>query len=68
MALGTPLTEHLPSGDLLIAIEDLTGIPLHVLFCPHLDDCPLAKEGLIPRPDQPCCKCEIVPFPPPAAS
>jgi len=60
--------QHLPSGDLLLAIEDLTGIPLHVLFCPHLDDCPHAEAGSIPRSGQPCCKCEIVPFPPPAVS
>jgi transcriptional regulator with XRE-family HTH domain len=48
--------EHLPSGDLLLAIEDLTRIPLHVLFCPHLIDCPYATQ---PPPDgaQPCCHC-----------
>jgi DNA-binding transcriptional regulator YiaG len=49
--------EHLPNGDLLLAIEDFTRIPLHVLFCPHLDSCPQAKTGSIPKPGQPCCQC-----------
>jgi len=60
--------EHLPSGDLLLAIEDLTGIPLHVLFCPHLDNCPQANNGHIPSPGQPCCKCGVSPSAPPAVS
>ena len=49
--------EHLPSGDLLLAIEDLTRIPLHVLFCPHLDDCPHASAAQTPPMSQPCCRC-----------
>ncbi len=49
--------EHLPSGDLLLAIEDLTGIPLHVLFCPHLDSCPHAQAVHTPPLNQPCCHC-----------
>jgi DNA-binding transcriptional regulator YiaG len=49
--------EHLPSGDLLIAIEDLTGIPLHVLFCPHLETCPQLKMGQDPMIYDCCCQC-----------
>jgi transcriptional regulator with XRE-family HTH domain len=49
--------EHLPNGDLLLAIEDLTRIPLHVLFCPHLDDCPHDLNGHVPGPGEPCCHC-----------
>jgi transcriptional regulator with XRE-family HTH domain len=60
--------EHLPSGDLLLAIEDLTRIPLHVLFCPHLDTCPQAKDQHIPKPGQPCCMCGVFPSAPPAVS
>jgi transcriptional regulator with XRE-family HTH domain len=60
--------EHLPSGDLLLAIEDLTHIPLHVLFCPHFDDCPYAIDGHFPSPGQPCCRCGAVPSVAPAAS
>jgi transcriptional regulator with XRE-family HTH domain len=53
--------EHLPSGDLLIAIEDLTSIPLHVLFCPHLDDCPQLKNGQETMMDHCCCQCRTTP-------
>lgn len=60
--------EHLPSGDLLLAIEDLTGMPLHVLFCPHLETCPQARNGHIPKSDQPCCKCGALPCVAPAAT
>jgi hypothetical protein len=49
--------EHLPCGELLIAIEDLTGIPLHVLFCPHLDTCPQLKKGHEPLLFNRCCPC-----------
>ena len=49
--------EHMPSGDLLLAIEDLTGMPLHMLFCPHLDSCPHANTGHPPPLHQPCCHC-----------
>jgi transcriptional regulator with XRE-family HTH domain len=49
--------EHLPNGDLLLAIEDLTRIPLHVLFCPHLDDCPRAHTDHPSPLNQPCCHC-----------
>lgn len=48
--------EHLPSGDMLLAIEDLTGLPLYVLFCPHLDTCPQANNGQMPVPGHPCCQ------------
>ena len=52
--------EHLPSGDLLLAIETLTGIPLHVLFCPHLDSCPHANaDRPSPSQDQPYCHCGV---------
>jgi DNA-binding transcriptional regulator YiaG len=54
--------EHLPSEDLLHAIEDLTGMPLYVLFCPHLETCPLAMTGQSPTANGPCCQCA---FPPP---
>lgn len=50
--------EHLPSGELLLAIEDLTGLPPHVLFCPHLEICPYANGGS-PPVDSPCCKCGV---------
>ena len=49
--------EHIPSGDLLLAIEDLTGMSLHVLFCPHLDSCPHANASHPPPLNQPCCHC-----------
>jgi DNA-binding XRE family transcriptional regulator len=49
--------EHLPSGDLLLGIEDLTGMPLHVLFCPHLDFCPRVHTGQPPPMGRPCCQC-----------
>jgi len=35
--------EHLPAGGMLLSIQSLTRMPLHVLFCPHLDNCPRAK-------------------------
>ena len=47
--------ERLPSGELLLAIQNLTDIPLHVLFCPHLDACPRACNGEWPSKDDPCC-------------
>jgi hypothetical protein len=53
---------HLPSEDMLHAIEDLTGMPLYVLFCPHLETCPLAMTGQRPTANDPCCQCA---FPPP---
>ncbi len=46
---------HLPSTDLLLALERLTGIPLHVLFCPHLDTCRLLRADADCGPDQRCC-------------
>jgi DNA-binding transcriptional regulator YiaG len=49
--------ERLPSGELLLAIQNLTGLPLRVLFCPHLDNCPQIGSGKTPRMDQPCCQC-----------
>jgi transcriptional regulator with XRE-family HTH domain len=48
--------EHLPSGDLLIAIEDLTGMPLQVLFCPHLLNCRFTRDDPPPA-GQSCCQC-----------
>jgi transcriptional regulator with XRE-family HTH domain len=51
--------EHLPSGELLIAIEDLTGTPLHVLFCPHLDHCPQLKGDRVSAADHRCCQLGI---------
>jgi transcriptional regulator with XRE-family HTH domain len=48
--------ERLPSGELLLAIENLTGIPLHVLFCPHLETCPRARNGGLPTKEHPCCQ------------
>jgi transcriptional regulator with XRE-family HTH domain len=56
--------ERLPSGDLLLAIEDLTGIPLYVLFCPHLDTCPHGPGGQIPTKNQPCCRRGVHPCAP----
>ena len=53
--------EHLPSGELLIAVEDLTGIPLHVLFCPHLDTCPQLKNDQEPPSYHRCCHCVRAP-------
>lgn len=52
--------EHLPSGDLLLAIEDLTRMPLHVLFCPYFDVCP-HLTGAAPPPNSPCCHCDATP-------
>lgn len=52
---------HLPSGDLLLAIERLTGIPLHVLFCPHLDTCPQLANELTAAPFLRCCHCASIP-------
>lgn len=49
--------EHLPSGDMLTALERLTGIPLHVLFCPHIESCPLLNSGQAPDRDIRCCDC-----------
>jgi hypothetical protein len=49
--------EHLPSGDLLLAIEQFTGMPLHVLFCPHMDACPQLKNGREPLAYAVCCQC-----------
>jgi transcriptional regulator with XRE-family HTH domain len=48
--------ERLPSGELLLALETLTGMPLHVLFCPHLDACPQIGCGQTPSKDRPCCQ------------
>lgn len=48
--------ERMPSGDLLLAIEDLTGMPLHVLFCPHLNMCPHARNGNVSGIGSPCCR------------
>jgi len=48
--------ERLPSGDLLLAIEDLTGIPLYVLFCPHLETCAQACGNRKPSRAHPCCQ------------
>ncbi|MCX6874768.1 MAG: helix-turn-helix transcriptional regulator [Verrucomicrobia bacterium] len=53
--------EHLPSGELLLAIENLTCMPLQMLFCPHLDTCPQAGTGLLPTPGTPCCQQGMVP-------
>ncbi len=53
--------ERLPSGELLLAIEDLTGLPMHVLFCPYLDSCPQAKTGRKPVKGHPCCHRGIPP-------
>ena len=49
--------EHLPSGDLLLALEQLTGMPLHVLFCPHMDVCPQLRSGRAPQAFDVCCQC-----------
>ena len=51
--------ERLPSGDMLIAIEDLTGIPLCVLFCPHLGKCPQVTGGQAPSQVAPCSYCGV---------
>jgi len=49
--------ERMPLGDMLLALEDLTGMPLHVLFCPHLENCPLAAiQNGEPHPPS-CCHC-----------
>jgi transcriptional regulator with XRE-family HTH domain len=45
---------HLPSGDLLLAIEKLTAQPLHVLFCTHLEGCPQLRPDA-PAVAAPCC-------------
>jgi DNA-binding transcriptional regulator YiaG len=48
--------EHLPSGDLLLALEQLTGMPLCVLFCPHIDSCPQLKNDHKPVAYRRCCQ------------
>jgi transcriptional regulator with XRE-family HTH domain len=53
--------ERLPSGDLLVAIQTLTGLPLRVLFCPNLETCPQMADGKIPSMDHPCCQCAARP-------
>jgi transcriptional regulator with XRE-family HTH domain len=60
--------ERLPSGEFLLAIEDLTGLPLYVLFCPHLDTCPQAKTGQMPTKEHPCCQRGMPPTGPDACS
>jgi transcriptional regulator with XRE-family HTH domain len=60
--------ERLPSGDFLLAIEDLTGLPLYVLFCPHLETCPQAKIGQMPTKEHPCCQRGLPPTGPDACS
>jgi transcriptional regulator with XRE-family HTH domain len=49
--------EHLPSGDLLLGIEQLTEMPLRMLFCHHLDTCPQLKAGQLPVTYERCCQC-----------
>jgi transcriptional regulator with XRE-family HTH domain len=56
--------ERLPSGDLLLAIEKLTGLPLYVLFCPHLETCPQARSGQKPTTGHPCCQRGVHPCAP----
>jgi transcriptional regulator with XRE-family HTH domain len=60
--------ERLPSGDLLLAIENLTGIPLYVLFCPHLETCPQALNVQKPTAGHPCCQRGAHPCAPDASS
>ncbi len=46
---------RLPSGDLLLALEALTGQPLHVLFCPYLNDCPQLRSDGTSTSEPRCC-------------
>jgi len=46
-----------PSGEMLLDLSRLTGLPLQVLFCPHLETCPFNEPGKAPVADIPCCQC-----------
>ena len=46
-----------PSGEMLIALGGVTGMPLRVLFCGSLDRCPFVRDGVAPGPGALCCEC-----------
>jgi transcriptional regulator with XRE-family HTH domain len=48
--------EHLPGGDMLLSLSKLTGMPIHMLFCPHIEQCPHYENGTLPDPSHPCCQ------------
>ena len=48
-----------PSGEMLLDLSRLTGLPLQVLFCPHLETCPFNDAGQFPLPEIPCCQCGV---------
>ena len=45
-----------PSGDMLFDLCDLTGLPLQMLVCPHMEDCPFNAGGELANSNSPCCQ------------
>ncbi|NQW99929.1 helix-turn-helix transcriptional regulator [bacterium] len=44
-----------PSGEMLLALSSLTQLPLQLLFCPHLETCPLHDQ--VTAEGVSCCQC-----------
>lgn len=45
-----------PSGEMLLTLCSLTELPIHLLFCPHMESCPFHGSDQIPPPDTDCCQ------------
>ena len=45
-----------PSGEMLFDLCALTGLPLQLLLCPHMEDCPFHTGGELASSGTPCCR------------
>lgn len=45
-----------PSGEMLLDLCELTGLPLQLLLCPHMEDCPFQNPRELLPSDSQCCR------------